>query len=210
MMKRGAICGVIALKMAMAGAQEEIVGPDDAAGIDDPYIWLEDVEGEEALDWVEAQNEVSVGYLESLPTFHGLYDRNLDILNSDERIAAPGLRGDHVFNFWRDAANIRGLWRRTTVEDYVSGNPDWETILDLDALAEAEGENWVWKGASCLRPDYRLCALHLSRGGADAVVIREFDVEERAFVDDGFLVPEAKSSFSLDRRRYGVHRDRLR
>ncbi len=192
-MKRGAICTVIALKMAMAGAQEEIVGPDDAAGIDDPYIWLEDVEGEEALDWVEAQNEVSVGYLESLPTFGGLYDRNLEILNSDERIAAPSPRGDHVFNFWRDANNTRGLWRRTTVDDYVSGDPDWETILDLDALAEAEGENWVWKGATCLRPDYRLCALHLSRGGADAVVIREFDVEERAFVDDGFLVSEAKS-----------------
>ena len=193
MMKRGAIYGALALTMAMAEAQEEIVGPDDAAGIDDPYIWLEDVEGEEALDWVEAQNEVSVGYLESLQTFDGLYDRNLEILNSDDRIAAPSLRGDHVFNFWRDAANTRGLWRRTTVENYVSGDPDWETILDLDALAEAEGENWVWKGASCLRPDYRLCALHLSRGGADAVVIREFDVEERAFVDNGFLVPEAKS-----------------
>ena len=193
MMKRGAIYGALALTMAMAEAQEEIVGPDDAAGIDDPYIWLEDVEGEEALDWVEAQNEVSVGYLESLPTFDGLYDRNLEILNSDDRIAAPSLRGDHVFNFWRDATNTRGLWRRTTVENYVSGDPDWETILDLDALAEAEGENWVWKGASCLRPDYRLCALHLSRGGADAVVIREFDVEERAFVDEGFLVPEAKS-----------------
>ena len=193
MMKRGAICTAIALKMAMAGAQEEIVEPDDMAGIDDPYIWLEDVEGEEALDWVEAQNEVSVGYLESLPTFDGLYDRNLEILNSDDRIAAPSLRGDHVFNFWRDATNTRGLWRRTTVDDYVSGDPDWETILDLDALAEAEGENWVWKGATCLRPDYRLCALHLSRGGADAVVIREFDVEERAFVDDGFLVSEAKS-----------------
>ena len=193
MMKRGAICTVIALKMATAGAQEEIAEPDDAAGIGDPYIWLEDVEGEEALDWVEAHNEVSVGYLESLPTFDGLYGRNLEILNSDDRIAAPSLRGEHVFNFWRDAANTRGLWRRTTVENYVSGDPGWETILDLDALAEAEGENWVWKGASCLRPDYRLCALHLSRGGADAVVIREFDVEERAFVDNGFLVPEAKS-----------------
>ena len=192
-MKRGAICAAIALKMAMAGAQEEIAEPDDAAGIDDPYIWLEDVEGEEALNWVEAQNEVSVGYLESLPTFDGLYDRNLEIFNSDDRIAAPSLRGDHVFNFWRDATNTRGLWRRTTVENYVSGEPDWETILDLDALAEAEGENWVWKGASCLRPDYRLCSLHLSRGGADAVVIREFDLDERAFVDDGFLVPEAKS-----------------
>ncbi|WP_428100483.1 prolyl oligopeptidase family serine peptidase [Candidatus Rariloculus sp.] len=164
--------------------------------IEDPYIWLEDVEGEEALNWVDRQNEQSVGYLESLPTFDELYDRNLEILNSDDRIAAPDLRGDHVFNFWRDATNTRGLWRRTTVEDYVDGDPDWEPILDLDALAEAEGEDWVWKGASCLRPDYRICVLNLSRGGADAVVMREFDVDNKAFVEDGFLVPEAKSRLS--------------
>ena len=164
--------------------------------IEDPYIWLEDVEGEEALNWVDRQNEQSVGYLESLPTFDELYDRNLEILNSDDRIAAPDLRGDHVFNFWRDATNTRGLWRRTTVEDYVDGDPDWEPILDLDALAEAEGEDWVWKGASCLRPDYRICVLNLSRGGADAVVMREFDVDDKAFVEDGFLVPEAKSRLS--------------
>ena len=195
-MKQGAICSTLTMTMAMAGAQEAIIGTDDSAEFDDPYIWLEDVEGEEALTWVEAQNEVSVGYLESLPTFDGLYDRNLEILNSDDRIASPDLRGDHVFNFWRDATNTRGLWRRTTLDDYVSGDPDWEVILDLDALAEAEGENWVWKGASCLRPDYRLCALYLSRGGADAVVIREFDVEEGSFVEDGFVVSEAKSQLS--------------
>ena len=195
-MKRGAICSTLAITMAMVGAQEAIIEADGSAEFDDPYIWLENVEGEEALNWVEAQNEVSVGYLESLPTFDGLYDRNLEILNSDDRIASPGLRGDHVFNFWRDATNTRGLWRRTTLEDYVSGDPDWDVILDLDALAEAEGENWVWKGASCLRPDYRLCALYLSRGGADATVIREFDVEDKAFVEDGFVLPEAKSRLS--------------
>ena len=195
-MERGAICSALTLTVAMVGAQEAIFETDDSAAFDDPYIWLEDIQGEEALNWVEAQNEVSVGYLESLPTYDELYDRNLEILNSDDRIALPGLRGDHVFNFWRDATNSRGLWRRTTLDDYVSGNPDWDVILDLDALAEAEGENWVWKGASCLRPDYRLCALYLSRGGADATVIREFDVEDKAFVEDGFVLPEAKSRLS--------------
>ncbi len=196
MMMRGAICSALVLNMTMVWAQQAIVEPGNSADIEDPYLWLEDVEGEDALTWVEAQNEQSVGYLESLATFDGLYDRNLEILNSDDRIASPGLRGNHVFNFWRDANNQRGLWRRTTLDDYISGNPDWEIILDLDALAEAEGEDWVWKGASCLRPDYRLCALYLSRGGADAVVIREFDVEDRAFVEDGFFVPEAKSRVS--------------
>jgi len=196
MLVRGAIGGAVLLTMSTVWAQQAIIEPTNSEAVEDPYIWLEDVEGEEALTWVEAQNEVSVGYLESLPTFDALYDRNLEILNSDDRIASPGLRGDHVFNFWRDATNQRGLWRRTTLDDYISGDPDWEIILDLDALADAEGEDWVWKGASCLRPDYRLCALYLSRGGADAVVIREFDVEDRAFVEDGFFVPEAKSRVS--------------
>ena len=196
MMMRGVICSALVLNMTMVWAQQAIVGPGNSADVEDPYLWLEDVEGEDALTWVEAQNEQSVGYLESLGTFDALYDRNLEILNSDDRIASPGLRGDHVFNFWRDATNQRGLWRRTTLDDYISGDPDWDIILDLDALANAEGEDWVWKGASCLRPDYRLCALYLSRGGADAVVIREFDVEDRAFVEGGFFVPEAKSRVS--------------
>lgn len=196
MLVRGAIGGAVLLTMATVWAQQAMVDADDPDAVEDPYIWLEDVEGEEALNWVEAQNEVSVGYLESLPTYDELNNRNLEILNSDDRIALPSLRGDHVFNFWRDAANTRGLWRRTTLDDYVSGDPEWEVILDLDALAEAEGEDWVWKGAACLRPDYRVCALYLSRGGADAVVIREFDVEEGSFVEDGFIVSEAKSQLS--------------
>ena len=196
MLVRGAIGGAVLLTMATVWAQQAMVDADDPDAVQDPYIWLEDVEGEEALNWVEAQNEVSVGYLESLPTYDELNNRNLEILNSDDRIALPSLRGDHVFNFWRDAANTRGLWRRTTLDDYVSGDPEWEVILDLDALAEAEGEDWVWKGAACLRPDYRVCALYLSRGGADAVVIREFDVEDKSFVEDGFVVSEAKSQLS--------------
>ena len=162
----------------------------------DPYLWLEDVEGEEALAWVEEQNELSLGYLEALPTFQALYQRNLEIYNSDERIPMPGIRGGAVYNFWKDADHVRGLWRRMPLADYLAGGADWEVLLDLDALADAEGEDWVWKGASCLRPDYRRCLLNLSRGGADATVVREFDTGAGAFVEDGFTLPEAKSQLS--------------
>ncbi len=196
MLIRGAICAALALTMAAVGAQQTLVEPGDSNDMEDPYIWLEEVEGEEALAWVERQNEQSVAYLESLPLFDELYERSLEILDSDDRIAFPGVRGDHVFNFWRDATNPRGLWRRTTVDDYVAGDPDWEILLNLDALAEAEGEDWVWGGVSCLRPDYRICVLELSRGGADAAVMREFDVDNKAFVDDGFVAREAKSRLS--------------
>ncbi len=163
---------------------------------DDPYIWLEEVEGEAALEWVEEQNAVSLDYLENLPTFAAMQDRNLEIYDSEDKIPSPGIRGDFIYNFWRDENNRRGLWRRTTLDSYVADHTEWETVLDIDALADAESEDWVWKGATCLRPDYRLCMLRLSRGGADAVVLREYDTEAKAFVKDGFFVPEAKTSFS--------------
>ena len=162
----------------------------------DPYLWLEDVGGDEALEWVEAQNTISLGYLETLPTFEPLRAQNLENYNSDDKILSPGLRGDFIYNYWRDATNTRGLWRRTSIDNYVSGNPEWEIVLDLDALASEEGEDWVWKAPSCLQPDYRRCLLSLSRGGADATVVREFDVETGEFVEDGFYIAEAKSDVS--------------
>lgn len=162
----------------------------------DSYLWLEEVEGEKALAWVEEQNADSLGYLEELATFQPIFDRNLEIYNSDERYASPSLMGDFVYNYWKDATNTRGLWRRTTLDDYVSGDIEWETVLDLDALAEEEGEDWVWKGSSCLRPDYQRCLLELSRGGADAVVIREFSTQDKGFIDDGFFVSEFKTNVS--------------
>lgn len=161
---------------------------------EDPYLWLEEVEGERALAWVEQQNQASLDYLESLPLFPILREKNLAVYDSDRRIPSPTLRGDHVYNFWQDARNRRGIWRRATLVDYAHGAVDWEVLLDLDALAAAEGEDWVWKEATCLRPDYRLCLVSLSRGGADAVVIREFDLESRRFVEGGFELQEAKSS----------------
>lgn len=163
---------------------------------EDPYVWLEDVEGAEALAWVEKQNDVSLGHLESLPTFEPLRARLLEIYNSDDRIAYPAMRGDYVYNFWRDETNIRGRWRRMLLDDYVAGGTDWQLLIDVDALADDEGEDWVWKGAVCLRPDYERCLINLSRGGADAVVVREFSVDNRQFVQDGFHVAEAKQTVS--------------
>jgi len=160
---------------------------------EDLYLWLEDVQGEEALAWVEEQNEVSLAYLEALPMYEPLRAQNLENYDSDQKILTPALRGDYVYNYWKDANNRRGIWRRTSIDDYIARDPDWEILLDLDDLAEEEGEDWVWKGATCLRPDYRRCLLGLSRGGADATVIREFDVEDHEFVADGFQVEEAKT-----------------
>ncbi|NBC23263.1 MAG: prolyl oligopeptidase family serine peptidase [Gammaproteobacteria bacterium] len=159
---------------------------------EDPFLWLEEVEGEKALAWVEGRNEASLGYLESRPLYEPLRARSLAILDSDERIPQPALRGETVYNFWQDADNRRGVWRRTPLAAYARGGADWEVLLDLDALAQEEGEDWVWKGADCLPPDHRRCLVSLSRGGADATVVREFDTVTGRFVEDGFRLPEAK------------------
>ncbi|WP_395699273.1 prolyl oligopeptidase family protein [Aquabacterium sp.] len=160
---------------------------------DDPYLWLEDVQGEKALAWVRERNAATRTQLQAYPDFAKMRDTFRSILDSREKIPYFSRQGDRLYNFWRDADHQRGLWRRTTLAEYRKAQPNWETVVDLDALAKAEKENWVWSGASCLGPDYRRCLLRLSRGGADAVVVREFDVQAKRFVDDGFKLPEAKS-----------------
>lgn len=178
----------------MAQQQQQQQSPPMAA--DDPHLWLEDVSGEKALDWVKQQNEESVSELTESDEFKEREKRLLEILDSDERIPFVVKRGEYYYNFWRDAKHPRGLWRRTTLDEYRKDNPKWDVIVDVDALGEKEGENWVWHGVSMLRPDYRHAMVSLSRGGADADVKREFDVEKREFVEGGFELPEAKSRVS--------------
>lgn len=163
----------------------------------DPYLWLEEVEGDRAMDWVRAQNDITLGALQGDPRYQGLHDEALAILEARDRIPAPGFSGttgggEVITNFWQDATNVRGLWRMTTQESYLDAEPEWETILDVDALSSAEGANWVWRGANCLSPDDRMCLVTLSDGGKDAVTVREFDRDARAFVEGGFVLPESK------------------
>jgi prolyl oligopeptidase len=168
-----------------------------APGADeDPYLWLEDVGGDKALDWVRAQNAKSQKELEAAPQFAPIRARALEVLDSKERIPFVVKRGDHLYNFWQDENNKRGLWRRTTLAEYRKPEPRWEVVLDLDKLAAEEKENWVWKGADCLAPKHERCMLSLSRGGADATVRREYDIAARAFVKDGFTLPEAKGNLT--------------
>jgi prolyl oligopeptidase len=168
----------------------------------DPFLWLEEVHGDRALAWVRARNAESERVLAGDPEFERLRADLQAILDSDARIPYLGKLGAHWYNFWKDAGHPRGIWRRTTLESYRSDAPQWETVLDIDALNAAETENWVWQGAHCLRPDYRRCLVSLSRGGADANVTREFDLVDKAFVSGGFVRPEAKGGLRwIDRDR---------
>jgi prolyl oligopeptidase len=168
--------------------------PPTAATADDPFLWLEDVQGERALAWVRERNAASQKALTARPEYAPIRSQVLAVLNARDRIPYVARRGDRLYNLWQDDVHKRGLWRRTTLTEYRRPQPQWETVIDLDALAQAEGENWVWGGASCFGPDYRRCLVSLSRGGADAKVVREFDVVDKRFVNDGFALPEAKSS----------------
>ncbi len=163
---------------------------------DDPFLWLEEVESERALEWAEGQNARSLEYLKAHELFEPIHDRALEILTSDDRIAYPSLMGGGIYNFWRDANHVRGVWRTTSRESYRSDAPEWDVIIDVDQLAIDEDENWVWAGASCRYPEYDRCLVGLSIGGADAAVRREFDLESRSFVEDGFVLPESKSGIS--------------
>ena len=165
-----------------------------ASGEDDPFRWLEEVQGEKALAWVEKQNAKSTALLEARPEYKPIYERTLQILDSKEKIPTPTLLGDTVYNLWKDDAHERGIWRRTTLASYRTASPQWETVLDVDALAKADGKSWVFGGADCLPPAYTRCMVSLSIGGSDAKVIREFDTKAKDFVPDGFSLPEAKSS----------------
>jgi len=163
---------------------------------EDPFLWLEDVDSQKSLDWVNHENEVSLGVLKSQKNYQAIYDKNLEIFNSTDRIADPEIYGDYIFNFWQDENNPRGIWRRTTSKSYLSENPEWETLIDVDKLSEQDDIKWVFKGASGLYPNYRKFLVSLSKGGGDAAITKEFDADSKTFVENGFYLPEAKGGAS--------------
>ena len=158
----------------------------------DAWQWLEAVTDDKALDWVRQRNARTEAELAGTPAFKQLEADIRAILDSDAKIPAVYKQGEWYYNFWKDAQHERGIWRRTTLDEYRKPQPKWETIIDLDALNKAENENWVWHGADCRKPDYQRCLVALSRGGADADVTREFDLATRQWVQDGFFRDEAK------------------
>jgi prolyl oligopeptidase len=161
---------------------------------EDPYLWLEEVEGERALTWVREQNARSLAALESDPRFAPLHTDALALANSRDRLPLGGLQDGYYYNFWQDETHVRGIYRRARVADFArNGDPTWETVFDVDAVAAAENANWVFKGMDCLEGSTR-CMVALSDGGKDASTYREYDLATRSFVTNGFVVPEAKSS----------------
>jgi prolyl oligopeptidase len=186
---------VVCIASACGGAPESKPVPSTPAQVqspEDPYLWLEEVEGKRALEWVEAQNARTLADLQGDPRYATLEADALRILEASDRIAYPDLTGFGFANFWQDPEHVRGIWRTTSEASYRTETPVWETLFDLDALAKAEGKNWVWKGAGCLPPDDTRCLVNLSDGGKDAVEVREFDTRARAFVEGGFRLPESK------------------
>jgi prolyl oligopeptidase len=166
-----------------------------AVAADDPYLWLEDIHGVRPMEWVKQQNGKSLGLLKSDPAYQKDYDAILKVMDATDRIPFGQLDHGFVFNFWQDAAHPKGVWRRTTIADYANPAPKWDVLLDLDKLAADEHENWVWKGYECT-PSLKHCLIDLSRGGGDAVVVREFDPDTKAVFANGFALAEAKSSIT--------------
>src|SRR6266513_1084251 len=160
---------------------------------DDPFLWLEEVEGAAALQWVREQNARSLALLEGDPRYRKMYGEALAVITAPDRIPYPSFLGDRLANFWQDDMHVRGLWRATSLASFAT-EPDWHRLLDVDALAAAEGRNWVFHGASVLPPEYRRALVSLSDGGKDASERREFDLGTTQFVENGFFLPEGKQS----------------
>src|ERR1051325_10074578 len=174
-----AAAGAIALACSSAPAKPASQPTPQAAAPDgqDPFLFLEELNGARAMEWVHAENARTVKVLEADGRFKGLYDDALKISEAKDRIPEPRFLDGAVFNFWQDSDHVRGIWRRPTVDDYAKPEPNWTTVLDLDAVAKAEKANWVWKDADCAWPEERHCMVSLSDGGEDAVTVRELDVE---------------------------------
>lgn len=162
----------------------------------DKYQWLEEVDGKDALEFVEAQSKVTFEILSKEKYYKEIFDKSLEIYNSPERIAYPTIQGDYVYNFWKDKDHERGIWRRCLLKNYTNGKLDWKTILDIDELSKKNDIKWVYKGASGLYPSYNRFLIYLSKGGGDAVIIKEFDVNKKEFIENGFFIDEAKGSAS--------------
>jgi prolyl oligopeptidase len=202
MIRSAALAALLATSALSSAAMAQTAAPASAnaptggfatSDATDPYLWLEEVEGERAMEWVRAHNERSLGVLQGDPRYAQLHDQALEIVQSRDRIPGVGFNHDGTLdNFWQDASHVRGVWRTTTLDSYRTAEPRWETILDIDALAASEGKNWVYKGVTCLPPQETHCLVSLSDGGKDAVTVREFDRQTKQFVDGGFVLPESK------------------
>lgn len=158
----------------------------------DPYLWLEEFTSPRAMAWVNAHNAVTEKRLTADPRYKILYDEALALGGAKDRIPQPAFLHGGIYNFWQDADNLRGLWRKTKLESYRTASPQWQTVLDIDALGKAEGKSWVFKGVNCLKPAAKRCLILLSDGGEDAVTVREFDLDTATFVEGGFTLPRGK------------------
>lgn len=163
---------------------------------EDPFQYLEEVDGKKALEFVEKQNKETFDVLSNLKEYKDIYNKTLAIVNSRDRIAYPTIYGDYIYNFWQDIDHERGIWRRISLTSYIIGNPTWETVLDLDALSKQDKVKWVFKGAQGLYPKYNRFIISLSKGGGDAVVVKEFDATTKTFISKGFNIAESKTSAS--------------
>ena len=158
----------------------------------DKYTWLEDIYGDKPLAWVKAENARTAAVLEKDSHFATLDAEALKVLDSPDKLPFPAFHNGVIYNFWQDAQHVRGIVRRTTLKDYLTPDPRWETVLDYDALSRADKQSWVYKGLNCLHPEDELCLAALSVGGEDAITLREFDLKTGKFVEGGFQLPRGK------------------
>jgi prolyl oligopeptidase len=212
MRKRVRISAVMVAAAMLFGMGARVWAQQAAAAVDsdasDKYVWLEDVSSDRSMAWVKAENERSLKVLEADPRYAVFHAGALKLAEAPDRLAMPDQRGGEIYNFWRDAEHVNGIFRKTTLSDFDTAKPAWQTVIDYDALGKQDNVKWVSHGLSCLYPDDQNCMVALSAGGEDAQTMREFDLKAGKFVDGGFVLPHSKQNVSwLDKDTLFVARD---
>ncbi len=163
---------------------------------EDPFIWLEDIDGERSMEWVLSQNKQTADQYKAMPIYQELYSEAISALNGKSRIPSVTQKGEWVYNFWKDDKNPLGVYRRAKLKEFKANKPKWQTVLDMDQYNEIHEGKWMFKDMTCLAPEYQHCLTFLSLDGGDAEVMKEFNMKEMAFVKDGFSLPLSKMSVS--------------
>ncbi|WP_244521623.1 hypothetical protein [Bradyrhizobium sp. DOA9] len=161
---------------------------------DDPYLWLEEREGRRALRFVARQNTKTLeafcgaAFTRDRARLRMAYDRY-------ELIPRFIRAGAFIYHLFTNADNPRGLLRRTTLAEFKSAQPSWDSLIDIDQLAASEGQDWLLSWIAVLPAGARMI-LALSAAGREAVTLREFDLTNRNIDPRGFYLPKAISDIA--------------
>jgi prolyl oligopeptidase len=141
----------------------------------DPYRWLEDDMSEETAQWVQAQNEVTFGYLDKIPFRNQMKDRLTEIWDYP-RFSVTFKKGDRYFYFMNT-----GMQNQSVLYMQESLEAEAEVLLDPNELSD---DGTVALSNYAVSNDGKYLAYGISRGGSDWNEFFVMEIATRKLLDD--------------------------